>query len=304
MADCHRGDLVRRCSSVALILTLALALPACCERLRIVYTNDLHLRLDRLASIERLVSAARARGDPVLLLDAGDAWQDFRVLLYAVWGADRMVEWMNRVGYDAMAPGNHDFYRGWPGVSALAASAAFPLLCANLAPVDGTASPFPASARVVAGGLDILIVGLTALELLPTLDIPWLHVVDPVEALHREISAASGDPDLVVCLAHIPLREAAAIAAAVPEVDIFVTGHSHEATATPLVFGDALIVQSGAFGRNVGELLVDVDGGAVRLLDNILEPTTEEAVTDIGHGLMRLAQIVGTLALLLAILLF
>ena len=304
MADCHRGDLVRRCSSVALILTLALALPACGERLRIVYTNDLHLRLDRLASIERLVSAARACGDPVLLLDAGDAWQDFRVLLYAVWGADRMVEWMNRVGYDAMAPGNHDFYRGWPEVPALAARATFPLLCANLAPVDGTASPFLASTRVVAGGLDILIVGLTALELLPTLDIPGLHVVDPVEALHREISAASGDPDLVVCLAHIPLREAAAIAAAVPEVDIFVTGHSHETTATPLVVGDALIVQSGAFGRNVGELLVDVDGGAVRLLDNVLVPTTEEAATDIGHGLMRLAQTVGALALLLAVLLF
>jgi 5'-nucleotidase len=240
----------------------------------------------------------------VLLLDAGDAWQDFRVLLYAVWGADRMVEWMNRVGYDAMAPGNHDFYLGWPGVPALAANATFPLLCANLAPVDGTASPFPGSTRVVAGGLDILIVGLTALEFLPALDIPWLHAVDPVEALHREISAALGHPDLIVCLAHVPVREAAAIAAFVPEVDIFVTGHSHEWTVTPRVLGDALIVQSGAFGRYVGELLVDVDGGAVHLLDNVLVPTTEEAVTDIGHGLMRLAQIVGTLALLLAILLF
>jgi 2',3'-cyclic-nucleotide 2'-phosphodiesterase (5'-nucleotidase family) len=297
---------VRRCSSVALILTftLALALPACGERLRIVYTNDLHVRLDRLASIERLVSTARARGDPVLLLDAGDAWQDFRVLLYAVWGGDRMVEWMNRVGYDAMAPGNHDFYRGWPGVPALAARAAFPLLCANLAPVDGTVNPFLASARVAVGGLDILIVGLTAFELLPTLDIPWLHAVDPVEALRRAIGAAPGEPDLVVCLAHIPTREAAAIAAAVPEVDIFVTGHSHETTATPHILGDALIVQSGEFGRNVGELLVDVDGGVVRFLNNVLVPTTEEAATDIGHGLLRLAQLAGTLALLVTILLF
>jgi 2',3'-cyclic-nucleotide 2'-phosphodiesterase (5'-nucleotidase family) len=282
---------------VALVLVAALAVPVCGQRLRIVYTNDLHARLERLASVGERIAEVRESGDPVLLVDAGDAWQDFRVPLYAVWGAERVAEWMNRVGYDAMAPGNHDFYPGWSKVEALAAAAAFPVLCANLAPVDGTAAPFLGSVRVAVGGLDVLVVGLTALEDLPTLDIPWLRPVDPVRALQREIGAASGAPDLIVCLAHVPVREAETLALAVPEVDVFVTGHSHETTPAPVAVGHALIVQSGAFGRNVGELVLDVGDGAVRLVDNALLPTKEEAATDLGRGLLRVLEIVlGVLA--------
>lgn len=294
--------MVIRRALAALLLIAAISIPVCGQRLRIVYTNDLHARLERLASIGERISEARERGDPVLLVDAGDAWQDFRVPLYAVWGAERVVEWMNSVGYNAMAPGNHDFYSGWPKVQALAAAAAFPVLCANLAPVDGTAAPFLGSVRIAVGGLDVLVVGLTALERLPTLDIPWLRPVDPVQALRREIDAASGAPDLIICLAHVPVLEAGILARAVPEVDVFVTGHSHETTPASVMVGDALIVQSGAFGRNVGELVVDVRDGAVRLVDNVLVPTTEEAATDLGRGLAHLARIVfGILAFCLVL---
>jgi 5'-nucleotidase len=283
---------------VALILVAACAAPVLGERLVIVYTNDVHLRLDRLASIERHVEAVRSRGDPVLLLDAGDAWHDFRVPLYAVWGADRMVEWMNRVGYDAMAPGNHDLYWGWPKVGDLLSRTAFPVVCANLVAIDCTPSPFLPSVRLVRGGLDVLVVGLGPLEHLPALDLPWLRPVDPVEALRREIESTSQSPDLVICLAHILVREAEGLARAVPGVDVFVTGHSHATTLTPRVVGDTLIVQSGAFGRYVGELTLDVSAGAARLLDHKLVPTESETAAATGRGLAILTQV------LLAILAF
>lgn len=296
--------MVSRRAVAALVAALAISLPACGERLRVLYTNDLHSRLERLASIEQRIAEAQNLGDPVLLVDAGDTWQDFRVPLYAVWGAERVVEWMNRVGYDAMAPGNHDFYPGWPTASELVAAAAFPVLCANLAPVAGSPAPFSGSARLAAGELDVLVLGLTALELLPLLDIPWLRPVDPVQALRREIEAAPDRPDLILCLAHVPVSEAKVIAAAVPEIDIFVTGHSHEATPVPHVVGRTLIVQSGAFGRYVGNLVVDVENGVVRLLDNELVATEAKAATEIGRGLVRLAQIaLGILALSLLLVL-
>lgn len=280
----------------ALLTVLAIALPVCAERLRIVYTNDLHARLERLASVGERIAGARAKGDPVLLVDAGDAWQDFRVPVYAVWGAEEVVDWMNRVGYDAMAPGNHDFYPGWAKVEALAAQATFPVVCANLKPTDATEAPFAGSRRVDVGGLNVLVVGLTALESLPVFDIPWLRPVDPVEALRREIAAAPGKPDLIVCLAHVSLDEAERMAAAVPEIDVFVTGHSHAVTPMPRVVGQTLVVQSGAFGRYVGELIVEVEDGAAHFIDNALVATTEEAATDIGRGLTHLAQIMfGTL---------
>jgi 2',3'-cyclic-nucleotide 2'-phosphodiesterase (5'-nucleotidase family) len=294
--------MVTRGALIALAVAVVLVSPAHGESLRILYTNDLHLRFERLPSLERLIAAERAQGDPVLLVDAGDAWQDFRVPLYAVWGAEPMVTWMNRVGYDAMAVGNHDLYWSWPRVAQLVGSATFAVLSANLASIDGEEPPFAASVRVEVGGLDVLIVGLTTDEFLPYPDFPWLRPTDPERAVQREIDAASGWPDLVLCVGHVGVDEAARIAAAVPTIDVFVSGHSHEVTPSPRVVGKTLIVESGALGRNLGRLVLDVGEGSVRLVEHSLL-ATEEAVTDIGHGLTRLAQILGLLALLLAILL-
>ncbi len=286
---------------VLVCLLLAVAAPGSAVRLRILYTNDLHARLDRLASIEEVIASARAIGDPVLLVDAGDAWQDFR-LAAAVTGADRPVEeWMSRVGYAAMVPGNHDFYVGWSEMQSLERQAAFPILCANLAPVDGTPPPFARSLRATLGGLEVLIVGITALEFLPALDIPWLRPVDAADAVRQAIAGAEPAPDLVVCLAHIPVREAADLARAVSGIDVIVSGHSHEATPAPVVVGRTLIVQSGAFGRAVGDLLLDVQDGSVRQVHHILHPTTEEAEAYPGPGLARLLSLSLWVVLFLAL---
>ncbi len=283
---------------------LALAMPASGETLRILYTNDLHARLDRLASIERIVNDARAGPEPVLLVDAGDAWQDFRAPIYSVWGAERVVEWMNRMGYDAMAPGNHDFYLGGPQLDAQRRLAAFPLVCANLRTIDGSSLPFPRSVRTTVGDLDVLIVGLTALEHIPYLDFPWIRPRHPVLSLRDEIERAPGRPDLIVCLAHVSLRDAESLARAVPDVDVFVTGHTHAVTREPRRIGDTVIVQSGGFGRYVGDLVLDVVDGAVRVSRHALVPTEREAATALGHGrarrlLVGLAVLAFSLALVL-----
>jgi 2',3'-cyclic-nucleotide 2'-phosphodiesterase (5'-nucleotidase family) len=294
---------IRRCL-LAAALAAALAFPLQAERLRIVYTNDIHLRLERLASIEAIVAAARETGDSVLLLDAGDAWQDFRVPLYAAWGSELMEAWMDRVGYDAMALGNHDAALGWPAVESLLKNASFPVLCANVIATDGTASPFPGSLEIQVGGFDVLVVGITTAESFPALGIPWLRPADPAAALRREIDRAANRPDLIVCLAHIPVHEAETLARAVPQVRVFVTGHSHETTAAPVIVGNSLIVQSGAFGEYVGELVLDVQDGSASLTDNVLVQTEEEAGADVGPGLTHLANailLVLAFALLLAL---
>jgi len=46
--------------------------------IEILYTNDIHLRFARMASLAALIESARGEGYPTILLDAGDAWQDFR----------------------------------------------------------------------------------------------------------------------------------------------------------------------------------------------------------------------------------
>jgi 5'-nucleotidase len=273
---------------LALLCFVVLALPASGETLRILYTNDLHARLDRLASIERIVGDARGGPEPVLVLDAGDAWQDFRIPVYSVWGAERVVAWMNRVGYAAMAPGNHDFYLGASRFEAQREAAAFPLVCANLRAIDGSPLPFPPSIRTTAGGLDVLVVGLTALEHIPYLDFPWLRPRDPVGALRDEIERAPGQPDLIVCLAHVSLHDAERLARALPAIDLFITGHTHAVTREPRRVGNTVVVQSGGFGHYVGDLVLDVADGEARIVRHALVPTEREAATDLGHGLARL----------------
>ena len=289
-----------RTQSIAGLVALALAVAGCAAaatEVTILYTNDLHLRLSRLESIAALVAAERARSSGVLLLDAGDAWQDYRVPLFAVWGARRMVEWMNETGYDAMALGNHDLYWGYRGLAAQIEAAEFPVLCANFTSVDGAAPPFTTSARLEVGGIDTLVVGLLTEEYFPYAGYPWLVPTSAVDAVRAEIAAHGYGADLVICVGHVPIADAREIVSSVPAVDVFLTGHSHEETPSPVRVGDTLIVQSGAFGRRVGRLVLDVDpdAGEHRFVSNELLPT-EKAPADIGRGLVRLLEVLALLA--------
>jgi len=274
--------------SVCALLALAAAVAA--ASLTILYTNDLHVRLGRLESVAALVEQERSAGHPVLLLDAGDTWQDFRTLTAAVWGAEEMVDWMNRVGYAAMALGNHDLYWGADRLAALCELAGFPVLCANLQPSAGIEPPFVRFTTVSIGGLDVLVVGLITSEYLPYPDFPWLRYVPPTTAL-RDVLATER-ADLVVVVGHLPVAEATRIAQSVPEVDVFLTGHSHEATAEPVRVGDTLILQAGGFGHFLGRLRLDLDAetGGVLSAANELLPTIQSPV-DLGRGYLRLFQV-------------
>ncbi|MDH4197510.1 MAG: 5'-nucleotidase C-terminal domain-containing protein, partial [Candidatus Aminicenantes bacterium] len=66
----------------------------------------------------------------------------------------------------------------------------------------------------------------------------------------------------------------------VPGIDIIVGGHSHDALAQPLAAGGKLIVQAGEFGRYLGELKVDVGGGAVNAVSYKLYPVDRSVPQD------------------------
>jgi 2',3'-cyclic-nucleotide 2'-phosphodiesterase (5'-nucleotidase family) len=53
------------------------------------------------------------------------------------------------------------------------------------------------------------------------------------------------------------------IAAACPEINLIVGGHSHRKLETPLQVGETLIVQAGDYGRWLGQLDLTVEAGRV-----------------------------------------
>jgi len=227
-----------------------------------------------------------------LLLDAGDTWQDFRVPLYAVWGAQEMVEWMNRVGYDAMALGNHDLYWGADQLEALCARANFPVLCSNLRPSAGIAPPFLPYTTIPVNGMEILVIGLITLEYLPYPDFPWLRYVSPTTALQNVLDMVSERADLVVAVGHLPVEEAARVVQAVPGVDVFLTGHSHETTPEPVRAAETLILQAGAFGQFLGRLRLELDADTGDILSATNELlSAKRSPVRLDRGYLRLFQV-------------
>ncbi len=273
------------------ILSIGWAVSA--SSLMILYTNDIHDRLTPLASLGELIEEERANGSPVLLFDSGDTWQDFRVPLYAVWGADEMVAWMNRVGYDAMAIGNHELYYGVDRLAELSSKTNFPLLCANMIPFAGNRAPFVPYTMITTGGMRVLVIGVITSEYLSYPDYPWLKYIDPAQAIQGALKETEGKADFVIVLGHLPVARAIQIARVVPDIDVFLTGHSHETTPDPVREGKTLILQAGAFGRYLGCLKLEIDpqsGEIVSAKNSLLE--TRKTPVMLDRGLLKLFTVV------------
>ena len=288
-----------------LLVTLLAAL-ACVSStafpITILYTNDLHVRLDRFDSLATRIASERETGVPVLLFDAGDAWQDHRQPLPNVWGYHEAVTWMNEMSYSAMALGNHDAYWGTNRLSRLISEANFPVLCANWVPVEDAGARFEASTIVQVEDVAILIVGLVTPEFLPILAYPQLRYRDPIDALREQLEIREGEFDLVFVVGHVSLDEARTISQQVPDIDLFITGHSHERTEAPIQEGKTLIVQSGEFGQALGRLRLDVDPttGRTDVLSNDLIPT-ERTPVDVRAGVQQLLVVLAVIALATAL---
>ncbi len=85
----------------------------------------------RVASkINELRNQLKADGQNVVVLDAGDQYQGS--LFYTTYKGKDTVEFMNVIGFDAMAVGNHEFDDGPGGLDFLAEGVKFPVVSGNL----------------------------------------------------------------------------------------------------------------------------------------------------------------------------
>ncbi len=109
------------------------------RRLVLLHTNDVHGRIDALARAATLVERIRAEEDaPVLYLDAGDV-EETTVRVSSLTKGAAMHCILSAAGCDVATVGNAAWLRYGPQVLAEHAAAAdYPLLLANLWPVEGS----------------------------------------------------------------------------------------------------------------------------------------------------------------------
>jgi 5'-nucleotidase / UDP-sugar diphosphatase len=274
-------------------------------RLVVLHINDLHSRVEqvgatnagcsvddaaagdcfggyaRLATLIRERRAAReAEGLPVVTLDAGDQFQGS--LFYTTYRGQAEVEFMNAIGFDAMALGNHEFDDGPDVLAEFVRAADFPVISGNTRVGEGEA---------LAAELEEMVVLERGAERVAVLSVltpqttflaspgPNVRFEDEVAYLRGAVARLKGvGIDRILVLSHVGFRRDQEIAAEVDGISAIIGGHSHTlfsntvedtpdyATLVEGPSGRAVpIVQAYAYSRYLGELELEfgADGAVV-----------------------------------------
>lgn len=274
--------------------SMALAAP---QSIIILHTNDMHAHVDPFkpagssdevggfARLAGLIDTIRAdAGDtPVLLFDAGDAIQGSNVG-NAFAGAS-IIEMMNKMGYNLMSIGNHEFDFGQDVLKERMKQADFPILGANIID-EKTGEPFASSYAVFdVAGAKVGVLGVSPQET-PIVTHPknvvGLKFEDPI-AKAAKIAQVLKDVekvDLIVALTHIGFENDKKLAETAPAINLIIGGHSHTKLGKPVMVGETTIVQTGEYGANLGYVRLMVDGGKLVSVDARLVPVTKDLAED------------------------
>ncbi|WP_404334611.1 bifunctional metallophosphatase/5'-nucleotidase [Planococcus rifietoensis] len=245
--------------------------------LTLIHTNDTHTVMDNIARRASLIEDIRETSTHHLLLSAGDvtSWEIGRKAQDSLANA----VFMNHLDYDGMVLGNHEFDLGEGVVdhgplSTYVEHAAHPVLGANvdfsqdqfLEPyADYSYTEEPVDGRInkgfvqTVGDEKIGIFGITHYKEVVT--VPGdVSFADYTEAAKDAVAHfESIGIDKIVALTHIGVGHDRTLAKEVPGIDVIIGGHSHVTTNPPNQIGDTLVVQTGEYDTNLGELNVVFD---------------------------------------------
>ena len=248
------------------------------DRIQILHTNDIHGHLDVTATVQGggagtfdqggLVAMAaqieklRARAPQrTLLVDAGDAWQGTYISNENKGQAITQI--MSLLRYDAQTVGNHDLDWGQDVLRQRTAEAGFPFLCANCADRAG-AVPSYLKPYVVKdlGIVRVAMIGLIlpdAASIIKASSVEGLHFLPLAPTVQRYLPEMKQNADLLVAITHVGVDGDRDLATAAPDLDVIVGGHSHTALRAAVTVGKTIIVQTGAYAANLGDLELAID---------------------------------------------
>ena len=275
--------------------------------LTILHTNDFHARFEPISKYDsgcsaednqagecfggtaRLVSAiadARARSNNTVLFDGGDQFQG--TLFYTYYKGKMAAEFMNKLGYDAMTVGNHEFDDGPEVLRGFMDAVEFPVLMSN-ADVSGEpqlAGVLKKSTVIERGGERLGLIGLTPQD---TDELaspgPDITFTDPVDAVQAEVDRLTAEGvNKIIVLSHSGYGVDQRVAAETTGVDVIVGGHTNTYLSNtsdraegpyPTMINGTAIVSAYAYGKFLGELKVTFDDAG-----NLIEATGEPLIMD------------------------
>lgn len=307
-----------------LFCNLCIGVQAQEKGLLIVHTNDIHSQIDPFYTDdskdgtggflrrEAVVDSLRRTGKAILLVDAGDAVQGTPYFTMYHGRADMAL--INRLGYDVITPGNHEFDNGTEALAALYQKARPEIVNCNYdvsgTPLDGL---FKAGIIKEIGGvkIGILGVGTNLQSMVDAEKVTGIGCRDGItSALHTADSLRACGAELIIVLSHMGIEQDTLLAQRSKNIDLIVGGHSHTLLTRGLNIAgqeDSVhIVQTGEKGLYLG--VVSYDRGRLdsytipltarydslacpetkALIDTFRQPLEKTTGTVVGRALHRM----------------
>lgn len=252
---CARGRLFLR--ALSFVFLLAGARAADIQHIFIVHTNDIHgallpgaaVWLDRnfppplanaagaLTVIRELRDSAVRHNYGFLLLDGGDVFKGTPLGDFT--RGQAVVDFFRRAGYDAVAPGNHDFDLGWEVLKQMVDSSGIPWVATNVRMKESDTPPGFLVPSVIfeRGGVKIGVMGMLTRYLSGLVNesaLDGIEVLPYYEVARAEVRRLrEAGAEIIIALNHIGFTHDQRFADSVPGVDVVIGAHSHTGVEPP-----------------------------------------------------------------------
>jgi 5'-nucleotidase/UDP-sugar diphosphatase len=202
----------------------------------VLHINDTHghfsaydlngKRVGGVGRLSSLIKKVRAENpDQVLLLHAGDMFSRGEPVVIYTGGQVNLLAF-EKMGFDAITPGNGEFYFGIENLQRQTARVSTPFVQSNVTYKNHNGSIFPPYVIKEVKGVKVGILGLGLIR-------TWhqssqmLVLNDPVETAKKYVPELRPQVDFLIALTHIGAKNDSLLAGAVPELDLIVGGDSH-----------------------------------------------------------------------------
>jgi 5'-nucleotidase len=265
----------------------------------------------RIAAMIAMRKKARESQGPVLILDAGDfsMGTPFAAASREIGGE---LQVMAHMGYDATTFGNHEFDLGPDGlgkaIGVAGKAGRIPAVLSSNTDItanDPTLDDLRQLSRdglirrylvIERSGMRFGLFGVLGKEAQIYTGgagaVKFLDFVESAKAVVKVLRETE-KVDVVIALSHGGVQKGkdgrystgddVALAEAVPGIDIVVGGHSHTALQEAIIVnGRTPVVQTGKEGKNVGELVISIDGAMLTVDSYRLHPIDDSIAGDRG----------------------
>jgi len=283
------------------------------ETVTLIHSNDTHgiykpykIQADNgerwvggMEAASHYINEIKAKERNVLLIETGDILTGTLAseIKYRNVAGGAMMEFLNRLGYDAWSYGNHDFDKGQRNAVKLARLAKFPTIMANIV-YKKNKKLFPAQPYYIfsLSGLRVGIIAVMEENFLTEVQkeaVEGLNVLPIVPTLNSYIPLLEKQTDLIVVIVHSTFDEAERVARSVSGIDVILVA---AADGKFKEVNGVLVKSTFGYQMNLGYLSLEVVNGKVasydeKLIwlwaDRKLEPSPQVAalVKEVDHSI-------------------